>query len=252
MIKTKEEIKLMREGGKMLAKMLKELSKAVAPGITTKSLDKLARELISSYRVKSSFLDYNGFPAVLCVSVNDEVVHGVPSDRILKEGDIVGLDFGIIHGGLHTDSAVTVPVLGNKSHKLWTKENPSVVRLLETTQSALAMGIKQARAGRRLGEIGYAIQKHVEKGGFGIVRDLVGHGIGKNLHEEPYVPNFGDKSDGPVLEEGMTIAIEPMVTLGDWQVKQQGQVFKTRDGSLSAHFEHTILITRRSAEILTQ
>jgi len=241
----------MREGGKILGNILKELADAVAPGITTASLDKLARELILFYKVKPSFLGYGGFQAVLCTSVNDEVVHGVPSNRVLKEGDIVGLDFGVIHGGLHTDSAITMPVLGSKNRKEWAKENPKVAKLVEVAKSALTIGIKQARAGRRLGEISQAIQEYVEGEGFGIVRDLVGHGIGEKLHEEPYVPNYGDKNDGPLLQEGMTIAIEPMVTMGDWQVKQVGQVFKTRDGSLSSHFEHTILITQRSAEVLT-
>lgn len=250
-LKTQREIKLMREGGKILAKILDQLAKAVSPGITTANLDKLARELILFYKVKPSFLGYGGFPAVLCTSINDEVVHGVPSDRILKEGDIIGLDFGIIHGGLHTDSAFTVPVLGIKSYKVWAKENEQTAKLIEVAKSALTIGIKQARAGRRLGKVSHAIQEYVEGQGFGIVRDLVGHGIGENLHEEPYVPNYGDPDDGPVLQAGMTIAIEPMVTMGGWQVKQHGHAFKTRDGSLSSHFEHTILITDRSAEILT-
>ncbi len=250
-IKTEQEIQIMREGGKILAQILDQLAKAVAPGVTTESLDKLARELILFNKVKPSFLGYGGFPAVLCTSVNDEIVHGVPSDRVLKEGDILGLDFGVVHGGFHTDSAITVPVLGSNSLKKWTKENPRTAQMIEVARSALAMGISKARAGRNLGEVSHAIQEHIEKAGFGVVRDLVGHGIGKKLHEEPYVANYGDPGDGPVLQEGMTIAIEPMVTMGDWRVKQQGQVFKTRDGSLSSHFEHTILITKRSAEILT-
>ena len=251
--KSPEEIEIMRQGGKILTEIIKKLSEAVVPGIATKDLDKLSRELVFSYGVKPAFLGYGGFPATVCISVNDEVVHGVPSARILKEGDIAGIDMGIIYQGLNLDSAVTMPVLGNMSHEQWAKENPELDKLLRVTKEALSIGIKQARAGRRVGEIGYAIQEFVEKNSFSVVRDLVGHGIGYKLHEEPQVPNYGNPTDGSILAEGMTIAIEPMVNIGDWHVKtgHDGFTYQTRDGSYSAHFEHTILVTRKNAEILT-
>ncbi len=251
--KSPEEIEIMRQGGKILTEIIKKLSEAVTPGIATKDLDKLSRELVFSYGVKPAFLGYGGFPATVCISVNDEVVHGVPSARILKEGDIAGIDMGIIYQGLNLDSAVTMPVLGNMSHEQWAKENPELDKLLRVTKEALSIGIKQARAGRRVGEIGYAIQEFVEKNSFSVVRDLVGHGIGYKLHEEPQVPNYGNPTDGSILAEGMTIAIEPMVNVGDWHVKtgHDGFTYQTYDGSYSAHFEHTILITRKNAEILT-
>ena len=243
----------MRQGGKILTEIIKKLSEAVVPGIATKDLDKLSRELVFSYGVKPAFLGYGGFPATVCISVNDEVVHGVPSARILKEGDIAGIDMGIIYQGLNLDSAVTMPVLGNMSHEQWAKENPELDKLLRVTKEALSIGIKQARAGRRVGEIGYAIQEFVEKNSFSVIRDLVGHGIGYKLHEEPQVPNYGNPTDGSILAEGMTIAIEPMVNIGDWHIKtgHDGFTYQTRDGSYSAHFEHTILVTRKNAEILT-
>lgn len=243
----------MRQGGKILAEIIKKLSEAVQPGITTKELDKLASELVFSHRAKPAFLGYGGFPATVCISVNSEVVHGVPSARILKGGDLVGIDMGVIYKGLNVDSAVTVPVLGNKSYSQWASENPELDKLLRVTKEALAIGIKQARAGRRVGEIGHAIQEFVEKNGFGVVRDLVGHGVGRKLHEDPPVPNYGNPGDGPELTEGMVIAIEPMITTGDWHVKKgnDGFVYKTVDGSYSSHFEHTIAITRKGFHILT-
>lgn len=253
-IKTQKEIKLMAEGGTILAQMLEEIKQATKPGITTASLDALARKLITDRGVKPAFLGYGEFPAVICISVNDEVVHGVPSGRVLKQGDIVGLDFGIVHGGFYTDSAISIPVLGDMSYEDWKKEHPKVALLLEVTREALDLGIEQARVGKRVGEISYAVQNYVEQRGFGVVRDLVGHGIGKGLHEEPYVPNFGLKSDGPILKEGMTIAIEPMVTMGDWAVElaKDDITFKTVDGSLAAHFEHTIAITKDGPVVLTR
>lgn len=252
-IKTAEEIKIMREGGKILAEIIKKLSEAVAHTIATKDLDKLSRELVFSYGVKPAFLGYGGFPATVCISVNDEVVHGVPSARVLKQGDIVGIDMGIIYQGLNLDSAVTLPVLGSMTYNQWAKKNPELDKLLRVTREALSVGIKQARAGHRVGEIGHAIQEFVEKNGFGVVRDLVGHGIGHKLHEDPPVPNYGNPTDGPELAEGMIIAIEPMVNIGDWRVKtgHDGFTYQTRDGSYSAHFEHTILVTRKNPEILT-
>ncbi len=251
-IKTESEISIMREGGKILAEIIRKISQAVKPGIPTKDLDKLARELFRFYNVRPAFLNYNGFPASVCVSLNDEVVHGVPSGRILKEGDILSLDVGIAHKGFFTDSAVTIPVLGKLTRDQWAKDNPKLNKLIETTRAALNAGIKQAKVGNRLGKISNAIQKIVEKEGFGVIREMVGHGIGRQLHEEPQVPNYGYSDEGPELAEGITLAIEPMVSAGDWHLVQDGLVYKTKDGSHAAHFEHTIAITRKGPLILTK
>ena len=264
-IKTESEIEIMREGGKILAEILQKISQAAKPGIPTKDLDKLAHELFRFYKVKPAFLNYNGFPASICVSLNDEVVHGVPSDRVLKEGDILSLDMGIKHRGFFTDSAVTVPVLarlsfaeqnlgglGNNDYKQWAKTNPKLNKLTETAKAALNAGIKQAKIGNRLGKISSTIQNIVEKEGFGIIREMVGHGIGRQLHEEPQIPNYGRPDDGPVLEEGMTLAIEPMISAGDWHLVQDGLVYKTKDGSCATHFEHTVAITKDGPLVLTK
>ncbi len=252
-IKSKEEIQIMREGGKMLAEILKKLSAEVKPGITTEDLDKLARELILSYGVKSSFLGYGGYPAALCTSINDEIVHAIPSERKIREGDLVKLDFGIIHKGFHTDSAITVLVSGGKDSVL--KE-----KLLNVTRESLRIGISQAKAGNTLGDIGSAIQKFVESNGFNVIRDLVGHGIGRELHEPPQVLNYLSRPErrdghyaGEKLVAGMVIAIEPMVVTGKWQIKdgKDGFGFLTKDGGLAAHFEHTVAITIDGPEVLT-
>lgn len=230
----------------MLAEMLKRLAEEVKPGIATENLEKLARELISSYGVKSSFLGYGDYPAVLCVSINDEIVHAVPSDRKIKEGDLVKLDFGIIHKGFHTDSAITVLIPGGKDSIL--KE-----KLLNVTRESLRIGISQAKAGNTLGDIGSAIQKFAESNGFNVVRDLVGHGIGRELHEPPQVLNYGKAGTGEKLVAGMVIAIEPMVVTGSWKIKdgKDGFGFLTKDGGLAAHFEHTVVVTVRNSEVLT-
>ncbi len=251
-IKTESEVKIMREGGKILAEVLKKLSDAVRPGVPTQNLDRLARELFRFYNVKPAFLGYDGFPASICVSLNDEVVHGVPSDRMLKEGDVISLDVGIIHKGFFTDSAVTVPVLGESTRGQWAKDNPKLNKLIETAKEALNAGIKQAKVGNRLGKISNAIQIVVERGGFGVVREMVGHGVGRKLHEEPQVPNCGHPEEGPILEEGMVLAIEPMISAGDWHLIQDGLAYKTRDGSYAAHFEHTVAITKKGPEVLTK
>lgn len=255
-LKTKEEIELMHEGGRMLARILEELSAAAKPGVTTEYLDRLAHELLSSYGVKPAFLHYGGFPAVLCVSLNDEVVHGMPSKtRSLKEGDVMSLDMGLIYKGFNLDSAVTVPVLGGMSYESWAKDNPRHHQLLEITRESLGAGINQAKPGNKLGKISNTIQKIVEGKKFGVVRDLVGHGIGRELHEDPQVPNFGSEKEGIVLQEGLVIAIEPMVTEGDWRLAKSRDndfVFKTRDGSYAAHFEHTVAITANGPLVLTK
>lgn len=247
----------MREGGKILAKILKELIMAVKPGITTQDLNKLAEELIFRFGVKPAFLNYNNFPAVLCTSVNEEIVHGVPSRRKLAKGDILKLDMGVLYKGYYTDSAMTI-LVGNKMvHKI-PMFNVGILskkrKLIYITKQALDIGIQQAKIGNTIGDIGSAIQKYVENGGFNAVKDLVGHGIGRKLHEEPQVPNYGIAGQGEKLVEGMVIAIEPMVVTGDWKTKEgpDGFVFQTKDGGLAAHFEHTIAITEKGPLILTQ
>lgn len=252
-IKTESEISIMRDGGKILAEILEQLTAAVQPGISTFDLEKLARKLVSFYKVEPSFLGYQNFPAALCVSVNDEVVHGVPSvTRILKEGDIISLDMGVLYKGFNVDSALTVPVLGGLTRDQWAKDNPKLNKLIETTKTALNAGIKQAKVGSRLGEISNAIQSVVEKEGFSVIREMVGHGVGRKLHEEPQVPNYGSSDEGPVLEEGMVLAIEPMVSIGDWHLTQDGLTYKTRDGSWAAHFEHTVAVTKKGPLVLTR
>lgn len=245
-IKTKEEIYLMKEGGKILAEILKKLSEAVKPGITTNDLEKLAGELILSYGVESSFLGFDGYPNILCTSFNNEVVHAIPSSRILKEGDLLKIDMGVLHKGFHTDSAITV-LVGNKGDSV--KRN-----LIQTTKESLEIGISKAKVGHTLGDIGAAIQKHVEDRGFNVIRDLVGHGIGRELHEPPQVLNYGQPGTGEKFVAGMVIAIEPMVVTGKWAIKngKDGYAFVTKDGGLAAHFEHTVAITERGPDVLTR
>lgn len=252
-LKTESEISIMREGGKILAEILEQLAAAVKPRISTFDLEKLARGLVLFYKVEPSFLNYQGFPAVLCTSVNDEVVHGVPSaTRALKKGDIISLDIGVLYKGFHLDSALTVPVLGELTYGEWASANPKLNKLIETTKAALNAAIQRAQIGNRLGEISSIIQSVVEKEKFNIIREMVGHGVGRQLHEEPQVPNFGRPDDGPVLEAGMTLAIEPMVSIGDWHLVQDGQIYKTKDGSWAAHFEHTVAVTAEGPLILTK
>lgn len=245
-IKTEKEIQIMKEGGEILGEILKKLADAVKPGMTTNDLEKLARESVSFYGVESSFLGFDGYPAFLCTSVNDEIVHGLPSDRILEDGDLVKIDMGVLHEGFHTDSAVTV-LVGNKGD--------SVKRsLIQTTKESLEIGISKAKVGNTLGDIGLAIQKHIEDKGFNVVRDLVGHGIGRELHEPPQVLNYGKAGTGEKLVAGMVIAIEPMVVTGKWGIKngKDGYAFVTKDGGLAAHFEHTIAITDAGPIVLTK
>lgn len=243
-IKSKREIKLLREAGKLTAVALEEVKKAVRPGITTAELDRIAEEAITSRGGIPAFKGYHGFPASICTSINEEVVHGIPGLKTLKEGDIVSIDLGVILNGFVGDAAVTLPV----------GEVDEVARkLIETTERALYAGIEQARVGNRLSDISHAIQTTVEKEGFSVVRNYVGHGIGRDMHEDPQIPNFGDPGRGPWLRAGMTFAIEPMVNVGDYQVKvcDDGWTVVTADNSLSGHFEHTIAVTDDGPEILT-
>lgn len=246
-IKTKEEIEIMREGGKILAEILKKLSDSVRVGITTDDLEKFARDLIDQYGVKSSFLGYNNHPAVLCTSINDEIVHGVPSERQLKDGDVLKIDIGLEYKGFHTDTATTV-IVGLAKPEI----EPLKIKLLNTTKEALRIGISKAVAGNTTGDIGHAVQKFVESQRFNVTRELVGHGIGRKLHEKPEVPNYGQPGEGVKLKPGMTIAIEPMVVTGHWKTKEKNSVFLTADGGLAAHFEHTIAITENKPLVLTK
>ena len=244
-IKSNREIELMREAGKILALVHEELEKAIKPGITTKEIDRLGEELIRSYGCIPSFLNYNGYPASICVSVNDEVVHGIPSKkRILREGDIVSLDAGVIYKGYHSDAARTHAV-GEISKE--------AQKLIDVTRESFFEGIKYAKAGNHLFDISKAIQNYVESNGFSVVRDLVGHGIGTALREEPQVPNFKQKGRGLRLQKGMTLAIEPMVNAGAYDVwwLEDDWTVVTQDESLSAHYENTILITDGEPEILS-
>lgn len=247
-VKTKEEIEKMRRAGAILARVLDILEDAVKPGFPTADLDALAEETILSYKAKPSFKGFNGYPASLCTSLNDEVVHGIPSKRrILKEGDLLKIDAGVELEGYHADSARTVIVGGSDVAE-------EVLSLIRTTKEALEEGIKATRAGAKLGDVGYAIQRYVEGKGFSVVKALVGHGIGRSLWEEPAVPNYGVRGKGITLREGMTLAIEPMVNMGGDKVytAQDGWTVKTLDGSLSAHFEHTLVVTEGGCLILTK
>lgn len=244
-IKTKEEIKIMAQAGRILAQIIKEVAGKVEPGVTTKFLDKVAENLVFKFGAKPSFKNYNGFPAVLCVSVNEELVHAIPSDRELKTGDIVSLDLGILYNGYHSDMAVTVPV-GNVS--------PEALRLIRTAKKALKRGIKKARPGNTFGDIGNTIQRYVEDQGYSVIRDLCGHGIGKELHEDPEIPNYGKRKTGEKVKIGMVFCLEPMIAMGDWQVKKSrdGYGFQMKDNSLCAHFEHTIAVTEAGPRVLTE
>ncbi len=243
-IKTPEEIKIMAEGGKILAGIMKELEKKVKPGITTNELNRLAESLIFKSGGKCSFKDYEGYPACLCTSINEEIVHSVASARQLKDGDILSLDLGIQVKGFHTDMAITVPV---------GKVDPEVQRLIRVTKKALKRGIKKTRPGNTIGDIGNTIQRYVESQGFNVVRELCGHGIGKEIHEDPKIVNYGKRHSGLEIKEGMVLCLEPMVTVGEWKLKKSADGFgyETADGSLSCHFEHTVVVTKNGAKILT-
>jgi methionyl aminopeptidase len=243
-IKSPREIEQLKKSNAIVAEVFEKLKGMIIPGITTKELDQVAEEYILLKGARPAFKGYKGFPATLCISVNEEVVHGIPGPRQLKEGDIVSLDVGVNLSGYFGDAAVTLPV---------GEVDPEAKRLLEVTEKALSIGVERAMVGNRLFDISYAIQKWVESHGFSVVRDFVGHGIGRDLHEEPQVPNFGAPHQGPRLEKGMVIALEPMVNEGTYEVRvlSDGWTVVTRDGKRSAHFEHTIAISDDRAEILS-
>ena len=252
-IKKANEIELLREGGKRLAAILRALADEVKPGVKASFINDRAEELIRAGGDLPVFLGYQPdlatrpYPATLCVSVNDEIVHGIPNEKekMFKEGDIVGLDIGLSREGMIVDTALTVPV---------GKIDGATRKLLNVTKESLAVGIKAARGGAKVGDIGAAVEAYVKPHGYGIVRELAGHGVGYAVHEEPYVPNFGKKNTGAVLKPGMVIAIEPMLNEGtaDVILEDDGYTFRTKDGKRSAHFEHTILITEGAPEILTK
>ena len=244
--KSASEIERMRAANMLVADVLHELETLVAPGVTTADLDGAAEKLVRAAGAEPAFKGYRGYPATLCASINEEVVHGIPSKkRALGEGDIVSLDMGVKLNGFYGDSAVTVPV---------GRVSDGVLKLLKVTQEALELAIAQVRVGGRVSDIGHAVQRHVEANGFSVVREFVGHGIGSSLHEDPQIANYGEPGRGPRLAEGMVLAIEPMVNMGRSAVKvlADGWTAVTRDGSLSAHFEHTVAVTRDGPLVLTQ
>ena len=244
-LKSAREIGLMRAGGHILADVVDHLRETVKPGLSTLEIDEDVEAFIRSRGALPAFKGYRGFPATVCISINDEVVHGIPSPhRRIKEGDIVGLDLGCIVEGYYADCAFTLAI-GDVP--------PKVQQLLDITRESLDAAIAECRAGRRLSDVSHAVQAHVERHGFSVVRAFVGHGIGRALHEDPQIPNFGDPGRGPQLRPGMVLAIEPMVTMGSWEVKvlDDGWTAVTRDGSLAAHFEHTIAVTDDGPEVLT-
>jgi methionyl aminopeptidase len=244
-LKSAREIGLMRAGGHILADVVNRLRENVKPGLSTLEIDEDVEAFIRSRGALPAFKGYRGFPATVCISINEEVVHGIPSaHRRIKEGDIVGLDLGCIVEGYYADCAFTLAI-GDVP--------PKVQQLLDVTRESLDVAIAECRAGRRLSDVSHAVQAHVEGHGFSVVRAFVGHGIGRALHEDPQIPNFGDPGRGPQLRSGMVLAIEPMVTMGSWEVKvlDDGWTAVTRDGSLAAHFEHTIAVTDDGPEVLT-
>jgi methionyl aminopeptidase len=244
-LKSDREITLMRRGGHILADVVALIRDIAKPGMSTLEVDEEVEAFIRTQGALPAFKGYRGFPATVCISINDEVVHGIPSaHRRMKEGDIVGFDLGCIVDGYYADCAVTLP-LGEIP--------PRVQELLDVTRESLELGIVECRPGRRLSDVSHAIQTHVERHGFSVVRAFVGHGIGRALHEEPQVPNFGDPGRGPQLRPGMVLALEPMVTMGSWEVRilDDGWTAVTKDGSLAAHFEHTIAVTESGPEVLT-
>lgn len=250
-LKSKSEIKIMRESGKILAHILRLLATKVEPGISGDELEKIAEKEVKKYGVIPSFKNYviskniAPFPSIICLSINDEIVHGFPFGKIIKEGDIISIDSGVKYEGFHSDSAITVGA-GKISEK--------AQKLIEVTKESLQKGIEEVRAGNRIGDIGFAVQEYAEKNRFSVVRDLVGHGVGRSVHEPPDIPNFGNKNTGLKLCQGMTFAIEPMINEGAYNIKccDDGWTIKTADEKLSAHFEHTVAVMENGCEILTR
>ncbi|HWR57509.1 MAG TPA: type I methionyl aminopeptidase [Thermodesulfovibrionales bacterium] len=244
-LKSPDEIDKMSQSCRIVAETLKTLEEIVRPGISTKEIERFVEEVVAAKGGVPAFKGYRNYPSSVCTSVNDQVVHGIPSGVTLKAGDIISIDLGVYMNGFYGDAAITLPV-GTVS--------PLAARLIQVTREALMLGIDRVKPGNRVTDISHAVQRHVEKNGFSVVRTFVGHGIGRSLHEEPQIPNFGDPGHGPRLREGMTLAIEPMVNAGSYEVSvlDDGWTAVTADGSLSAHWEHTVVVTRNGARILTK
>jgi methionyl aminopeptidase len=244
-LKSEKDLEMLKESGRILAKIMKKLKEFIKEGVSTLEIDRLTEELVRRENAIPAFKGYRGFPANVCTSINEEIVHGIPSDRRLKEGDIISLDLGINYKGYFSDTAVTLPV---------GKIDSRVKKLIRVTREALSEGIKKASIENHVSDISYAIQSYVERYGFSVVRQFVGHGIGKDLHEEPEIPNFGRPHQGPLLKSGMVLAIEPMVNMGTWEsrILDNGWTAVTMDRMPSAHFEHTVAITERGPQILTR
>ena len=243
-LKSSKEIQLMREAGKIVAETLELLEKTIKPGVTTAKLDKVAEQCIRKHGADPAFLGYNNFPASICTSINNEVVHGIPSLRRLNEGDIISIDVGVYRKGYCGDAAATFAV---------GKVSPEAQKLIDVTRASLDKGIEKMQSGNRLSDISYAVQAHAERNSMSVVRNYVGHGIGEQMHEEPQVPNFGSPGRGPLLQPGIVLAIEPMVNAGSWEVEVLADQWTvvTSDGSLSAHFEHTVALGENGPEVLT-
>ena len=244
-LKSEDEFQLLKSSGAILAKVMRELEKNTKAGVSTLDIDALAEKLVRAQNALPAFKGYRGFPATICASINEEIVHGIPSERRLVEGDIIGVDLGVNYKGYFSDAAITIPI---------GKVSPKVKKLIEVARDSLAEGIKEARAGNHLFDISARIQGLVEANGFSVVRQFVGHGIGLSLHEDPEIPNFGTPHQGPLLKEGMVLAIEPMVNMGGWEseILENGWTAVTKDRLPSAHFEHTVAITKEGPEILTK
>jgi len=240
-----EEIQVMQKGGRILAEIMQKLKREVKSGITTKYLNEVAEDLILKYDAESSFKGFNKYPVTLCTSINQEIVHALPSERKLKQGDILSLDLGIRYKGYCTDVAITIPA---------GEVDKRTKKLIDVTRKSLEIGIKQCKLGNHLEDIGWAIENYVKKHSFNVVRELCGHGIGKKVHEDPQILNYGKKRGGPKLKQGMVLALEPMVVTGDWKIEKckDGFGYRTKDNSLSAHFEHTIAITKNGPIVLTK
>jgi methionyl aminopeptidase len=243
-IKSDDEIAIMRQAGSVVAQTLEKLLAALRPGLVVKELDAMVRREFAQHGVVPTFLGYHGYPATVCVSVNDEIVHGIPGKRVLQDGDVVSIDLGCTYKGFVADHAMTA-IVGTAK--------PRMRELVDVTREALQEGIKHLRPGNKLGEVSHAIGEYIEARGFGVVREYVGHGVGRAMHEEPQVPNFGPADRGPVLKKGMVLALEPMVTVGDWRTRQldDNWTVVTADGSWAAHFEHTIAVTDGDPVVLT-
>ncbi len=243
-LKSDDEIAIMRHAGRVVAQTIDILIDELRPGLVVKDLDKTVRREFEKHNVEPTFLGYHGYPATVCISINEEIVHGIPGKRVINDGDIVSIDLGCTYRGFVADSARTV-IVG--------KQAPERADLVETARGALEAGIAQVRAGNRLGQVSATIQQYIEARGFGVVREYVGHGVGRDMHEDPQVPNFGPADRGPVLKKGMVLALEPMVTAGDWHTRQleDNWTVVTMDGSMAAHFEHTVAVTENGPMVLT-